>query len=66
MSERLPRVDNLCKNPDNHKTHLCELLAAGKTDEVAKLQEAPKFVCNNCGKEANTEGALCAPGPMDV
>lgn len=66
MSERLTRVDNLCKNPENHKMHLCELQADGKADKAAKLQDNPKFVCNNCGQKANQEGALCAPGPLDA
>ena len=66
MSGRLPIVDNLCKNPDNHKVHMCELKTANKLEEVEKLQENPKYVCGNCGNTANTEGALCAPGPLDV
>ena len=64
MSDRLPIVDNLCKNPENHKTHLCELKSAKKMDEVNKLSVDPKYVCGNCGNSANREGALCAPGPL--
>ncbi len=64
MSERLPRVDNLCTNPENHKRHLCELKAAGKVDDLTRLQRHPKYVCGNCGTGANTAGALCAPGPL--
>ncbi|MDJ0621995.1 MAG: hypothetical protein QNJ17_03450 [Desulfocapsaceae bacterium] len=66
MSDRLPIVDNLCRNPENHKVHLCELKLAKNTDKVAQLSENPKFVCGNCGNKANKEGALCAPGPLDV
>lgn len=65
MSDRLPIVDNLCKNPENHKFHLCELKSAKKTDQVAKLTVEPKYICGNCGNTANEEGALCAPGPLD-
>ncbi len=65
MSGRLPIVDNLCTNPENHKTHLCELKSAGKKEEVQGLEENPLFVCGNCGNESNTEGALCAPGPLE-
>lgn len=65
MSDRLPKVDNLCKNPKNHKAHMCELRLANRTAALEKLAENPKFVCNNCGTEANDEGALCNPGPMD-
>ena len=65
MSGRLPIVDNLCTNPENHKIHMCELKTAGKTDEVAALEKEPKFVCNNCGNKSNSEGSLCAPGPVD-
>lgn len=65
MSERLPRVDNLCTNPENHSLHICELKAAGQLEEIARLQEHPKFSCGNCGNVANEEGALCSPGPLD-
>jgi len=65
MSERLPIVDNLCTNPENHKAHMCELRLAGKTEVMAKLQKDPRFVCGNCGTTANEMGALCAPGPVD-
>lgn len=66
MSERLPRVDNLCTNPENHSMHICELKAADKLAEVASLQELPKFICGNCGNIARDQGALCAPGPLDT
>jgi hypothetical protein len=64
VSDRLPIVDNLCKNPENHKTHLCELKSAKKLDKVKQLSENPKFICGNCGNSANQQGALCAPGPL--
>jgi hypothetical protein len=63
MSDGLINVDNLCTNPENHKLHLCELRRSGKLDQVAELEKNPCFVCNNCGRKANREGALCAPGP---
>jgi hypothetical protein len=65
VSDRLPIIDNLCKNPENHKTHLCELKSAKKMDKVEELTLNPKFICGNCGNSANTEGALCAPGPLE-
>ncbi len=65
MSDRLPIVDNLCTNPENHAVHLCELKAAKNHDKIKKLEENPKFVCGNCGNSANQEGALCAPGPIE-
>lgn len=61
---KLINVDNLCTNPDNHKSHLCELKKAGKKDAIAEFRKNPVFVCNNCGEKANTQGALCAPGPF--
>ncbi len=64
MSGRLIDTDNLCTNPDNHAMHLCELSAAGNTTAIEKLTKEPTFICGNCGKKANTEGALCAPGPF--
>lgn len=65
MSERLPKVDNLCTNPENHASHICELRAAGRIEELEKFEKDPKFVCGNCGTKANEQGALCAPGPLD-
>ncbi len=64
MSDRLPNVDNLCTNPNNHTLHICELTKAGKTDVVKKLQHNPTFICGNCAQKANDEGSLCAPGPF--
>jgi hypothetical protein len=66
MSDRLPKVDNLCTNPENHKAHMCELRLAGRTIEIEKYKKNPKFICGNCAATANDAGALCAPGPMDV
>jgi hypothetical protein len=63
MSERLINIDNLCTNPANHRHHICELKRAGRMAEIARLQQNPEFICNNCGNLANQEGALCAPGP---
>lgn len=64
MSNRLPNVDNLCTNPDNHKVHLCELKSANNIDKVKKFEENPQYICGNCGNTANIQGALCAPGPL--
>lgn len=64
MSDRLPIVDNLCRNPENHKQHICELKSAGKNEEVAKLTKSPSHICGNCGNKASEAGALCAPGPL--
>lgn len=65
MSDRLPIVDNLCTNPENHKMHMCELKIAKKDNEIDQLSYEPKFICGNCANTANKEGALCAPGPLD-
>lgn len=46
---------------------MCELKAAGKSEEVAalaKVAKGPRFICGNCGNKANEEGGLCAPGPL--
>lgn len=66
MSGRLPIVDNLCRNPENHRYHLCELKAAGRDALVATFEKNPLYVCGNCGSKANTAGALCAPGPLQA
>jgi hypothetical protein len=65
MKHRLPIQDNLCTNPDNHRHHICQLRVAGRMDEVARLQEQPRFICNNCGAKSSSQGAVCAPGPLD-
>lgn len=64
MSDGLINIDNLCTNPENHKAHICELKKDGKTDKIVKLEENPRFVCNNCGQKSSQEGSLCAPGPF--
>jgi len=64
MTDRLINIDNLCTNPDNHAMHLCELTTAGKTAVIDEMTKNPTFICGNCGMKANTEGALCAPGPF--
>jgi hypothetical protein len=64
MTGRLINISNLCTNPDNHRTHICELTKAGKYAEIQELQRHPKFICGNCGQKAETEGVLCAPGPF--
>lgn len=63
MSDGIPIVDNLCTNPENHKTHLCELKSLKKMAQVEKLSANPEYICGNCGNLSNKEGALCAPGP---
>jgi hypothetical protein len=63
MSDRLPNIDNLCTNPDNHDLHICELTKARKTAEIDALQRNPEFICGNCGQKSNSAGSLCAPGP---
>jgi len=65
MSDRLPIVDNLCRNPENHKRHMCELKLAQKTEEIEKLSRNPQYICGNCAGKANDKGALCAPGPLE-
>ncbi len=63
MSGRLPVVDNLCRNPENHQRHICELKAAGRHHELEALGSPSRYICGNCGSKANVAGALCAPGP---
>jgi len=64
MTDRLINIDNLCTHPENHTLHICELTKAGKIQEIETLRHNPQFVCGNCGQKANTQGALCAPGPF--
>jgi len=44
--------------------HICELQKAGKKEQIDMLQQNPEFVCGNCGQKTNSEGSVCAPGPL--
>ena len=57
--------DNLCKNPENHATHMCALREAGKEEEIARHSDNPAFVCYNCGAKANEAGDVCSPTPLE-
>lgn len=45
----------------NHERHLCVLAAQRKIEEIKKLADKPKFICNICGRVANQEASLCEP-----
>ena len=48
-----------CKG--DHRGHLCVLVSEKKFDEIRKLVKAPRFICFNCGRVADSEDNLCNP-----
>ena len=51
-----------CKG--NHKGHLCVLVSEARLDEVKTLVRAPKHICFNCGRVADSRRSLCNPMPL--
>lgn len=57
--------DNLCRNPQNHQSHICSLREAGKEAQIARLSDNPAYACYNCGAKANDPGYVCSPTPIE-
>jgi hypothetical protein len=51
-----------CKG--SHKGHLCVLVSEKRFDDIRKLAKAPKHICFNCGRVADSDRNLCNPMPM--
>lgn len=50
----------------DHSCHLCSLVNAGTpVEQIKPLVDAPRFICFNCGRAANSAGSLCNPEPLD-
>ncbi|KIH76487.1 hypothetical protein SAMN05660860_01589 [Geoalkalibacter ferrihydriticus] len=65
MARKYPTTeDNLCTNLEGHPLHICSLNAAGRTEEIRKRTDQPRFACFNCGARANEEKSLCNPTPL--
>ena len=43
---------------------MCKLASKGKLDKIAKLANKPQYICENCGRAANEDKALCKPRKM--
>jgi hypothetical protein len=54
--------DNKCVG--DHKGHLCVLVSKKKFDEIKELVRAPKYICFNCGRVADSDKNLCNPMPI--
>lgn len=55
--------ENKCSG--DHKGHLCVLVSEKKFNEIRKLVKAPKYICFNCGRVADSERNLCNPMPVE-
>lgn len=53
-----------CGSKTGHKGHLCVLASEQKFDEIKELVNAPKFMCFNCGRVADSKRNLCNPMPL--
>ena len=47
-----------------HKGHLCVLVSEKRFDDIRKLVKAPKVICFNCGRVADSKKNLCNPMPL--
>jgi hypothetical protein len=52
----------VCKG--SHKGHLCVLISENRIDEIKELVTAPKFICFNCGRVADSKKNLCNAMPL--
>ena len=52
-----------CPKPGEHKKHMCQLKHQGCIEEMDRISANPKFVCNKCGANAESEEYLCSPRP---
>ncbi len=55
--------ENKCSG--DHQGHLCVLVSESKFEEIKELVKAPKFICFNCGRVADSEDNLCNPMPIE-
>jgi hypothetical protein len=55
-------ADHVCKG--EHKGHLCVLVSQRKFEEIKTLVQAPKHICFNCGRVADSPKNLCNPMPL--
>jgi len=52
-----------CKG--DHTGHLCVLSSQERMDEIKELVKAPRFICFNCARVADSEKNLCNPMPLE-
>ena len=48
----------------DHDGHLCVLASDQKIEAIKELASAPKFICFNCGRVADSDLNLCNPMPI--
>jgi len=60
-SKRIVPERRLTQSHRGHASHLCELVAKRKMDQVAELSKGAKYVCNICGRAAAHATSLCEP-----
>ena len=60
-SKRIVPERKLTQPHTGHDSHLCELVAKRKMDQVAELSKGAEYVCNICGRAAAHATNLCEP-----
>lgn len=54
-------TEHACDQIEKHDNHLCQLVARSSVGEIIDLIDLPGFVCENCGRAANSDENLCRP-----
>ncbi|PNX51179.1 MAG: hypothetical protein BV458_11885 [Thermoplasmata archaeon M9B2D] len=45
----------------DHKEHMCEFAKHNGVDKMRERVKNPKFICEACGRAANSKEYLCRP-----
>jgi hypothetical protein len=56
--------EHVCRDPEGHRLHICELRKAGRNGDVAALMADPGHTCLNCNAVANDAKNLCNPSTI--
>lgn len=55
--------DNKCHG--DHRSHLCALAGNKRIRDIERLVLDPKFICQNCGRVADSDKHVCNAKPLD-
>ena len=68
MVKNDPENNSECESSD-HSEHLCYIISQGfhldKRDEYADMVKDAQFVCEHCGRIANSGKYLCKPMKLE-